>query len=139
MMLLRPQAQAELAQIFTDRLAVGADATESLRGAWRWVSEDWLSGLGGVLVVSLQRADIPEAIRFSGLRTMANGWCRTRRLQQQTGECLLGRVAEGEASLVHDVFCDSDRSSGRGLGAPVDRGFHLAHHFDAVLMAHCWT
>lgn len=77
----------------------------------------------------LRRADIPEPIRFSGLRIVVNGWCTTRRFHQETGGCLLVCAAEGEDSLEQNGAA-TPRCAQRARVSP------RALLVDAVLMAH---
>lgn len=107
-------------------------------------------------LAGLARQDIPESIRWSVLRTVVRGWVTTRRLSQISSPFVFGcGDVEGDC-VEHYMYCDVVLPMarrhlrldliavrGRGIfgalgyfGVGPNRGFHIALHVDAVLVAH---
>lgn len=105
--LLRPRAQAELANVRA-RLEIALAASAALRrSASLWVEDAAVPMLVGSVFSFLRRTDIPEAVRFRVLHAVVNGWRTPGRFQQDIGGCLIGGGVEHGDTLEHYLFCDA--------------------------------
>lgn len=75
------------------------------------------------LLLLFWRADVPDAVKHSLLRTDANAWCTSRRFQAEVENCVYGCGAAEADMLEHYLFCPE-------LLATALR--HLRLHLDAV-------
>lgn len=67
--------------IFRGEVDLRGRAAEVLRRrARRWATADEVEPLTAALLALMRRSDVPEAVRYSVLRTFCNGWITSRRL-----------------------------------------------------------
>lgn len=125
------------------------------RRAWRWAEGPDAERLVAAVFATLRRGDIPEALRYSLLGTMCNGWVTSRRLAQESGPCKMGCAEFDGDCIEHYLYCPMllpmarvhsrlDLSAVRArsvlhlgfLGLGGDRGVRETIHLDATLMAY---
>lgn len=88
------------AQIDREGLAVAA----LRRRLSRWVEAAGVARVTDGLRGALMRAEGPESVRRSLLRTAENDWCMSRRFNQQVAECIFGCGAGAVDTVEHYLF-----------------------------------
>lgn len=149
--------ESEVTQILRSAEPVHSGAIAVLRRrAQCWAEGHEVEHVVASLLAAFRRNDVPEAVRYSVLRTVCNGWVTSRRLSQERRSCQMECGAEDGDWLKHYLFCPRVLAMARRhlrlhlaavrvrgicgifgyLGIAGDRGYRVAIHVDATLMAY---
>lgn len=95
--------ESALMRIFCGSVPLQANAVSGLRRwARRWAEDYQVEHLLASVLALLRRGDVPEAVRYSPLRTMCNVWVTSRRLSQEMHPCRMGcGVADADCLEQH--------------------------------------
>lgn len=101
----RIRPQADFTDLLAARLDRGGLALAALRmRAVCWAEEDSEQRVTDRVCGARLRAEVPESVRHSMLRTAVNGWCTSRRFDKFAVDSCFGCGAEASDIMEHYVF-----------------------------------